>query len=92
MAATTRVLRITSRRFAGVFRHSSIICAPVSSVAFTQNTLLQSQKHVTLKCTVLSAPIRWYGSEAATMTEADLTNRVVNVVKMFDKVTPDKVK
>ena len=88
MAAVPRVLRITSR---ALFRRSSTLCASVNAIAFSQKSIVLAQKYVSLKCSVVPAQIRWYSSESA-MTEADLTTRVVNVVKMFDKVTPDKVR
>ena len=42
----------------------------------------QMSSHLFLRC---------FASDHAGMTEKDLSNRVLTVVKLFDKVNPDKV-
>ncbi len=88
MAAAPRVLRIASRSFSAVFRNRTTVAAPLNAVVLSRSRLLQAQGDGRMQHSLMG-PVRWYGS--GNMTEADLSNRVVNVVKMFDKVTPDKV-
>lgn len=91
MAAAPRALRLASRGLSTLFRQRQSLATPISSLICTQNRSLQTRVEEYWKNPVSVAQTRWYGDAAASMTEAELCNRVVNVVKMFDKVTPDKV-
>ena len=82
MAALTRVcvsmLRITPRREKLFLTLSRPLFNGISSNERIRN--IDSQIYLR----------RWYGS-GASLTEQNLIERTINVVKLFDKVNPDKV-
>ena len=99
MASTPRVLQIASRRLGTYFRHRTVLVYPLSYMTYYQNELhsvqqiprwrssgvpmnSQMSSHLFLRC---------FATDHAGMTEKDLSNRVLTVVKLFDKVNPDKV-
>lgn len=82
MAAITRVcismLRITPRSEKVFLTLSRPVCNGISS----------KERCRTVDCHIHMR--RWYGS-GASLTEQNLIDRTISVVKLFDKVNPDKV-
>ena len=81
------------------FRHRTVLVQPLSYITYYQNELHSVQQiprwkssGVPMNSQISSQLfLRCFASDHAGMTEKDLSNRVLTVVKLFDKVNPDKV-
>ena len=83
LATALRTTAVRQRTFSSVSKWRHLAAVSVSSWSTSQSRL---QPHVTTRPVV---PTRWFASEGITLPE--LESRVIDVLKAFDKIDPEKV-
>lgn len=91
----TAAPRVLFRTLATLCRARAILPRSVTIAVNCRDSLVVAQplraSLIDCRRTSLISTKRWYASDHPEITEKDIQDRTLTVVKLFDKVNPDKV-